>query len=112
MKQVRQLLQRVNASPKLSNEILENIQPTKEGKTDLGYFYHPQFSLIAVSRIRNSHDILNDLKKALCRLVWVIKFELTRDKVNHVDEIVDIPVSSCPFFGQLNFAVDTFEDAV
>lgn len=65
MKQVRQLLQRVNASPKLSNEILENIQPTKEGKTDLGYFYHPQFSLIAVSRIRNSHDILNDLKNEL-----------------------------------------------
>ncbi len=34
---------------------------------------------------------------------WVVEFEATNYKVNHVDEVLDIPVPSCSFFCELNF---------
>jgi len=41
-------------------------------------------------------------KRVLYGIPWVIEFELTNYKVNHVDKIVDIPVSSGPFLSELN----------
>ena len=48
---------------------------------------------------------------ALCEIVWIIEFEFTSDEVNHVDEIINIPISPGTSFGQLNFAVDALHDA-
>ena len=95
----------------IRTEILDANTAVYEGELDneVGLLIFDRLRIRAIDRDNYQEETIF---LALCRLVWVIKFELTRDKVNHVDEIVDIPVSSCPFFGQLNFAVDTFEDAV
>jgi hypothetical protein len=45
----------------------------------------------------------NNNNKALYGIPWVIKLELANYKINHIDEILDIPVPSGSFFGELNF---------
>ena len=50
-------------------------------------------------------------KSALCGIEWIIEFEFTSDEVNHVDEIMNIPISPGSSFGQLNLTVDALHDA-
>ena len=45
------------------------------------------------------------LKMALCGIEWIIEFEFTSDEVNHVDEIMNIPIRPSSSFGQLNFTI-------
>ena len=49
---------------------------------------------------------------ALCGIEWIIEFKFTSDEVNHVDEIMSIPISPGSSFGQLNFTVDALHDAI
>jgi hypothetical protein len=35
---------------------------------------------------------------ALYGILWVIEFEFTSDKVNHIDKILDISITSGSFF--------------
>ena len=41
---------------------------------------------------------------------WIIEFKFTSDEVNHVDEIINIPISPGSSFGQLNLTVDALHD--
>ena len=50
--------------------------------------------------------------KVLCRIGWVIKFQLSTGEIYHVDEVVYIPVPPCPFFGQLDLWVDALQYTV
>ena len=45
---------------------------------------------------------------ALCVIVWIIEFEFTSYEVNHIDEIMNIPISPSVSFGQLSLTVDAF----
>ena len=57
------------------------------------------------------HQItIKALFKALCGIVWIIEFEFTSDEVNHVDEIINIPISPGSSFGQFNLT-EPFEKA-
>ncbi|SEG14085.1 hypothetical protein SAMN03080598_02621 [Algoriphagus boritolerans DSM 17298 = JCM 18970] len=44
-----------------------------------------------------------DKNKVLNGIPWVIEFEVTNYKINHIDEVLDISVSSGSFFSELNF---------
>ena len=41
-----------------------------------------------------------------------MEFKFTSDEVNHVDEIINIPISPGSSFGQLNLTVDALHDAI
>ena len=60
----------------------------------------------------NSMKVVGNKIWVLCGIEWIIEFKFTSDEVNHVDEIINIPISPGSSFGQLNLTVNPFHDAV
>jgi len=42
---------------------------------------------------------------ALCQIPWVIKFEFSTSKINHINKISSICISPCSFFCKLDFRI-------
>jgi hypothetical protein len=42
----------------------------------------------------------------------IIEVEFSTGEKDHRDKVVLVSVASCPFFGELDFGVDAFEDSV
>jgi hypothetical protein len=49
---------------------------------------------------------------ALCEIQWVTEFRFTAQKVNHIDEIPCMAITSGASFGQLHLTVNAFQNAV
>ena len=81
--------------------------------------YLSQFQLIPYQRVQDYFQdqvglpiSTGSVFKALCEIQWVIKFSLPTEEVNHIDEIINIAITSGPPFSQLNLAIDAFKNAV
>ncbi len=58
------------------------------------------------------HDERANNYLALCEIPWVSELKLATQKVNHVDKIINIAITSGTPFGKLNLVIDTFENTV
>ena len=52
------------------------------------------------------------LNLALCGIAWVAKRHFPACKIDHADEVVQIPITSRTALCELDFAVDPFQNAV
>jgi hypothetical protein len=56
--------------------------------------------VVWIASTRKKHGFRNDKaeNKALCGIEWVIKFQLTAQKVNHVNKILCASIPPCSSF--------------
>ena len=76
----------------------------------LSFFEHTCYLHCAVPRL--PRPMVKSGLLALCEIQWVIKLQLSAKEINHINEVIDIAITSGSPFSQLNLAIDAFKNAV